>query len=238
MSIKKDEYGFIRSSGYGRVDLDTLRSQLNADPDEAIYHTSNSGGVRSSRQVKDGSVPVQPGDTFNAGPQVVKASLLTDLFNRQHRERHAPQPRYQRIQGQSEPAPDNAVAAIPLFDKEVRAIKKAGFGAVPSPKETRWGWCVRLKGLTLPGGSRTDAMILLPKNYPNASPIGFYLKAGANTGGLDRGHLYDTTYHGAVDLSAHGWQWFCGIAEGWKPGRHNLVTYLSMVLTMLSERRG
>nr|NJM02831.1 hypothetical protein [Desulfobacula sp.] len=75
------------------------------------------------------------------------------------------------------------------------------------------------------------------QNYPHASPIGFYLKAGANTGGLDTGHLYNAAYHGAIDLSAHGWQWFCGIAEGWKPGRHNLVTYLSMVLTMLAEQR-
>jgi hypothetical protein len=96
---------------------------------------------------------------------------------------------------------------------------------------------VRLRGLTLPGGVRTDALVLLPNNYPLAGPIGFYVREGAATGALDTSHLFDELVaHGAPDLSARGWQWFCGIAEGWQPGRHTLVSYLTLVLALFNDR--
>jgi hypothetical protein len=237
--IRKDELGFMRSSGYGRIDLAQVRKELGATEDEAIYHTSNKGGVRSSRVATGKSVEFKPGDTLNAGPQIVKAAGLFDLLRStvgdggSDRRRRGNPPvkdvpsRTFRTQNSDVP---NALKP------EVEALKRAGFGAVPQPELSEWGWSVRLKGMPLPGGCRTDALILLPRNYPNASPIGFYLKKGAAIGGLDTGHLYDGAYHGAQDLTKHGWQWFCGIAEGWRPGRHTLVTYLSLVQSMLAER--
>jgi hypothetical protein len=66
------------------------------------------------------------------------------------------------------------------------------------------------------------------------APLGFYLKEGANTGGLDLSHLHDQTYYGAPDRP--GWQWFCGVMEGWEPGRHTLVTYLTQVLALFDDR--
>ena len=142
-------------------------------------------------------------------------------------------------------APPPVLATVPIRDedsipeeimREVRILRSAGFGAVPDPQKTKWGWGVRMQGLILPGGSRTDALVLLPASYPLASPIGFYLKKGANVGGLDTNHLYQRSYHGAPDLGAEGWQWFCGVAEGWIPGRHELLGFISTVFAMLSER--
>src|SRR6266498_1704519 len=118
--------------------------------------------------------------------------------------------------------------------KETDALQRSGFGSVQKPCATEWGWGLRLKGLTLPGGMRTDALILLPRSYPLTSPIGFYIRKGAETGHLDEDHLFDAAYHGAKNLSKDGWQWFCGILLGWKPGRHTLVTYLSIVLSLFN----
>ena len=223
--IRKDEFGFMRSSGYGRINLDHVRKELGAEGDEVIYHTSNKGGVRSSKVVDGKDVDYKPGDTFNAGPQIVKAALFNLLGQGNSSLRKS------RSQ-----APSAVGPMAQLLKTEMAALKRAGYGAVTSPQPESWGESLRLKGMPLPGGTRTDAMILLPKNYPYTSPIGFYLKKGAALGGLDMEHLYNNAYHGAIDLTAQGWQWFCGIAEGWKPGKHNLVTYLSMVQTMLAER--
>ena len=129
---------------------------------------------------------------------------------------------------------DNAIPEELM--REVRMLRSAGFGAVPDPQKTKWGWGLRMQGLILPGGSRTDALVLLPVSYPLASPIGFYLRKGANVGGLDTSHLYQRSYHGAPDLGAEGWQWFCGVAEGWIPGRHDLIGFISAMFAMLSER--
>ena len=107
-------------------------------------------------------------------------------------------------------APPPVLATVPIRDedsipeeimREVRILRSAGFGAVPDPQKTKWGWGVRMQGLILPGGSRTDALVLLPASYPLASPIGFYLKKGANVGGLDTNHLYQRSYHGSRSRS-------------------------------------
>lgn len=130
-----------------------------------------------------------------------------------------------------EPVPEDA----PAQADPVQGMPQQG--ACPGRQQkTKWGWGVRMQGLILPGGSRTDALVLLPASYPLASPIGFYLKKGANVGGLDTNHLYQRSYHGAPDLGAEGWQWFCGVAEGWIPGRHELLGFISAVFAMLSER--
>jgi hypothetical protein len=81
-------------------------------------------------------------------------------------------------------------------------------------------------------------MVLVPDNYPLVSPIGFYVKQGAATAKLDTSHLFEQrAYHGAVNLSEHGWQRFCGIAEGWKPGKHTLVSYISIVFMLFNDQR-
>jgi hypothetical protein len=114
-------------------------------------------------------------------------------------------------------------------------LRAGGFGAVPPPEQTQWGWAIRMKGLTLAGGVRTDAMILLPANYPAVSPIGFYLRQGAVKGTLDQSHLFDAAYHGAPNLTKDGWQWFCGIVDNWMPGRHSLLTYVACVFAMFTN---
>lgn len=119
--------------------------------------------------------------------------------------------------------------------KEAGALKRAGYAIAGKPERTESGWKLRLRGLILPGGTRTDALILLPFNYPYTSPIGFYVRAGANLGGLDLRHLHDRTYYGAPKLD--GWQWFCGVVDEWRPGRHTLVTYINIVLRLFNERR-
>jgi hypothetical protein len=127
--------------------------------------------------------------------------------------------------------------APPLkLKREAQELQEAGFGAVPEPEMAKWGWSVRLKGVVLPDGTRSDAMILLPKNYPLASPVSFYLKKRALTGKLDTSHLFaDKAYHGALNLSAEGWQWFCGIAEGWRPNRHTLLSYIAIVFALFNN---
>ena len=118
--------------------------------------------------------------------------------------------------------------------REVAILKDAGFGAVRPPEQTVWGWSLRLKGLILPNGTRTDALVLLPKNYPLSSPIGFYLNNNATVGNLDQSHLFDgQAYHGAQTIP--GWRWFCGIADGWKPGRHTLLSYVNVVMSLFNE---
>ena len=120
---------------------------------------------------------------------------------------------------------------------ETDILKAAGLGSIPEPRLEKWGWSVRMKGFVLPGGTRTDAMICLPDNYPMTSPIGFYLKNGASIGGLDTEHLFEKkAYHGAKDLSGEGWAWFCGVTDSWEPGRHNLLSYVNAVMAFLTEK--
>jgi len=121
--------------------------------------------------------------------------------------------------------------------KEADALSRAGFGSIGKPVHTEWGWQLELKGMILPGGMRTDALVLLPKNYPLASPIGFYVRRGAKVGKLDPEHIFpNSAHHGAENLSKEGWQWFCGIAEGWKPNRHTIVSYISMVFSLFNDK--
>jgi hypothetical protein len=135
------------------------------------------------------------------------------------------------------PRINKATSPLPeSLQKEVTLLKKSGFGAIDAPVKNEWGWSIRMKGLALPGGIRTDAMILLPNNYPLASPIGFYIRKDAVVGKLDTHHLFsDRAYHGANNLSEEGWQWFCGIVDNWQPGRHTLVSYLSIVFHFFNE---
>lgn len=202
MGLKRDELGFVRATGYGRIRRDELASLLALSPDEAVYRSGIDNGVRSGQVVKEAEVALKPGDTFSAGPRVVKGS---------------------------QPLPD-------ALRRELEGLRRSGFGGVGNPEPSPEGWRLRLRGLTLPGGVRTDALILLPKTYPLAAPIGFYLAAGAASAQLDRSHLFDRTYHGAPDLAGEGWHWYCGVADNWRPGHHTLVAYLTVTLAFFADR--
>lgn len=120
--------------------------------------------------------------------------------------------------------------------QEIDGLRRAGFGGVDTPCSSPEGWRLRLRGLTLPGGVRTDALILLPKTYPLAAPIGFYLAKGEKMANLDQSHLFNRSYHGAPDLISEGWQWYCGVTDDWHPGRHTLIAYLTVTLAFFADK--
>lgn len=216
--LTRDELGFVRARRYGRIDRAALEAALRPQADERVYVTGVRAGARTAEPVGGDAYPTRPGDTFTVGPRITKAAPRT------------PSTSPDRTAARPAPLPDG-------LRREVEALKRAGFGGVERPLASRIGWGLRLRGLTLPGGARTDALVLLPNNYPLAGPIGFYVREGAATGGLDPAHLFgDLVAHGAPDLSARGWRWFCGIAEGWRPGRHTLVSYLALVLALFDDR--
>lgn len=203
MALKRDELGFVRATGYGRIRRDALAAVLDLGPNESLYRSGIDQGVRTGQVVKDAEVSLKPGDTFCAGPRVVKGA--------------APLPEALR--------------------RELEGLRRSGFGGIGQPEPSPEGWRLRLRGLTLPGGVRTDALVLLPKTYPLAAPIGFYLAKGAASAQLDRSHLFhNRTFHGAPDLSSEGWQWYCGVADTWRPGRHTLVSYLTVTLAFFADR--
>lgn len=205
MGLRRDELGFVRSSSYGRIRRDELEKLLDIGAKEALYRSGIDQGIRTGQVVNDQEVELKPGDTFSAGPRVVKGSSTPAL-------------------------PDG-------LRREVEGLRRSGFGGVGAPIPSPEGWRLRLRGLTLPDGTRTDALILLPKTYPLTPPIGFYLAAGARTAHLDRSHLFEhAAYHGAPNLAGEGWQWYCGVAEGWRPGHHTLVTYLTVTLAFFADR--
>lgn len=228
MALRKNELGLIvRAKSYGKTSYNDLARQLGLKNGETLYAVSQEKGVRVSRPIAPGSASVdqKPGTSFVAGPTITKAAFGF-LRSRQTDDESLPKEMATAVSGK---APESLM-------REVRALRASGFGGAPDPLRTEWGWSIRMKGLILPGGSRTDALILLPDAYPLASPIGFYLRAGSNVGGLDLEHLFPRSYHGAPDLSGSGWLWFCGVAENWIPGRHDLTGFVSAVYALLSER--
>ena len=202
MTLKRDDLGFVRANSYGSIRREELAALLALQGDEAIYRSGIDKGVRSGQVVKQAEIVLKPGDTFSAGPRVVKGS---------------------------QPLP----AALRA---ELDGLKRSGFGGVGAPEPSPEGWRLRLRGLTLPGGVRTDALILLPRTYPLTAPIGFYLANGAATANLDHSHLFNRSYHGAPDLSAEGWHWYCGVADNWRPGHHTLVAYLTVTLAFFADQ--
>ena len=74
MSLRRDEYGFLRSNGYGHARGPDLRAELGAMPDDQVYRSSVRGGVRTSAPIEGEDVSYHPGDTFAVGPKVTKAS--------------------------------------------------------------------------------------------------------------------------------------------------------------------
>jgi len=122
---------------------------------------------------------------------------------------------------------------------EYEGLMQAGYRNIEPPKIKPHGYEIHIKNLTLPGGVRTEIKILLPKSYPIVPPIGFYVKENAALGGLDQSHLYGDVYHDAPDLTHEGFRWFCGILDkNWTANRHNLISYMSMVLALFNENTG
>ena len=230
MALKRNEYGMlVRAREYGKTSYKELADQLGLKKGETLYSVSQEKGVLVSRPVDRHvkEVPHKPGTGFVAGPTITKAAgLFGGLLNRFGGGEAVPA-LVGKERGSEVPA---------VLRREMEELRAAGLGGVPDPVLTKWGWAIRMKGLILPGGSRTDAMVLLPEAYPEASPIGFFLRKNANVGGLDTSHLYARSYHGAPDLTEEGWNWFCGLAENWIPYRHNLLGYVAAVLALLNER--
>ncbi|MEA3642582.1 MAG: hypothetical protein VBE63_21955 [Lamprobacter sp.] len=221
MRLKRDELGFVRSNGFGRIRRDELEQILGIGGSESVYRSGVDNGVRTGQVVVDVEVAVKPGDTFSAGPRVIKGA--GSGFTGGGRV----------IKGAGSAAPSAALP--PALRREFDGLRRAGFGGVDAPRPSAEGWRIRLRGLTLPGGVRTDALIVLPKTYPLAAPIGFYLAEGAESAQLDRSHLYQRSYHGAPDLAGEGWQWYCGVADNWRPGHHTLVSYMSVTLAFFAD---
>lgn len=230
-TFQRNEYGLmVRARSYGRTSYEELASSLGLEKGESLYAVRVEKGSRVARPVMPGQkdVPHSPGTTFVAGPTITKAALFQVLAGSRAGTKASAGNAAFPHQGERQKLP-------PALRREVEELHNSGFGAVPEPEMTQWGWAIRMKGLILAGGIRTDAMVLLPAVYPAASPIGFYLRKGANAGTLDQGHLFDRGYHGALDLSAHGWQWFCGVVDGWTPGRHTLLSYVTCVFAMFAN---
>jgi len=216
MGLRRDELGFVRSSGFGQIRRDELERILNISREESVYRSGVDNGVRTGQVVIDAEVALKPGDTFSAGPRVVKGAA-------------------RGLTGGGRVINGSGTALPAALRRELDGLRRAGFGGVEAPTPSAEGWRLRLRGLTLPGGVRTDALIVLPKTYPLAAPIGFYLRKGAETAQLDRSHLYSRSYHGAPDLASEGWQWYCGVADNWRPGDHTLISYMSVTLAFFAD---
>ena len=89
-------------------------------------------------------------------------------------------------------------------------------------------------------------LIVLPEGYPVTPPIGFYLnrKFRLKDGRRDP-HLLSFSAHGAPDLAASGWKWYCvQVLEaergGWQASadfrkRDNLQSLLTLVEEVLTN---
>lgn len=86
-------------------------------------------------------------------------------------------------------------------------------------------------------------LILFPETYPATAPVGFYLNKNfqLKDGGEDA-HFTGRAYHGAADLLAQGWFWYCvQIPDGaWQPSADyrkpdNLFSYLTLVRESLTN---
>jgi len=89
-------------------------------------------------------------------------------------------------------------------------------------------------------------LIVFPQTYPVSPPLGFYLdrKFPLASGGGDP-HLTGYAAHGAPDLLAQGWNWYCvqplaASQGGWRPSADyrapdNLWSFLALVRDVLSN---
>lgn len=138
--LTRDELGFVRARRYGRIDRTALEAVLQPQGNEQVYVTGVRAGTRTAERVTVDQYPMRPGDTFALGPRITKAAPSRPAVAP-----HAPLP--------------------DALQREVEALKRAGFGGVERPLASRIGWGLRLRGLTLPGGVRTDALVVCHASF-------------------------------------------------------------------------
>lgn len=120
--------------------------------------------------------------------------------------------------------------------EHIAGLRDIGFPQATASRSAQ-GVRLRLKGFTLPGGSRTDLMLVLPPQFPLLPPIGFYLRGDAQTGGLDLSHLFpNRAFHQAPNLSnePEAWRWYCLIVEKWNPAQHTLAGFVGQISAALA----
>jgi hypothetical protein len=71
--LKKDELGFIRARGFGRVSAAQLEKELDVKNGESVYMAGNRDGAKRSSEVTGADVEYRPGDTLSVGPRITKA---------------------------------------------------------------------------------------------------------------------------------------------------------------------
>jgi hypothetical protein len=208
--------GALKARSYGRTTGADLRTALGLAPGDEVIRTGVVNGVRTGSSVGDGPVDARPGDTFVGGPKCQLASGFRSLFG-----------------SGSTPVPPTARS----LDQHIAGLSDIGFGHV-TPQRSAQGIRIRLKGFTLPGGSRTDLLLVLPPQFPQLPPIGFYLRGDAATGGLDLSHLFaHRAFHEAPNLShePEAWRWYCLIVERWDPARHTLAGFVGQISVQLAN---
>lgn len=81
MALKRDELGFIRSSGYGRIQRDELEQLLGIGPHEGVYRSGIEQGVRTGQVIEDREVALH-----RAIPSLSDLGLLRALHQRPYRQ--------------------------------------------------------------------------------------------------------------------------------------------------------
>jgi len=74
MGLKRDALGFVRSNRFGRIRREELEQALEIGEQDSLYRCGVDNGVRTAEVVTHTEVTLKPGDTFSAGPRVVKGS--------------------------------------------------------------------------------------------------------------------------------------------------------------------
>lgn len=208
--------GALKARSYARTTGADLRTALGLAPDEEIIRTGVVNGVRTGSKVGEGPLDARPGDTFVGGPKCQLSSGLHSLFG------NVPKPILRAATG---------------LDQHLAGLADIGFGHI-KPERSAHGIRIRLRGFTLPGGRRTDLLLVLPPQFPQLPPIGFYLRGDAATGGLDLSHLFvHRAFHEAPNLShePEKWRWYCLIVQHWDPARHTLAGFVAMVSSELGR---
>lgn len=120
-------------------------------------------------------------------------------------------------------------------------------GGVDYDEENCDWLCIRQFALPERWGERwAQLLIVFPQTYPVSPPLGFYLdKRFPLAGGGGDPHLTGSAYHGAPDLLAQGWHWYCvtplaASQGGWNAKadyreHDNLWTFLALVRDVLSN---
>lgn len=110
--------------------------------------------------------------------------------------------------------------------------------------DDNYDWMV-ISGYRMPpewGVRETSLMIILPTEYPELPPVGFYLPDDLVS---PNGHFYSNAYHNASDAPIEkGWNWYCAYIDSgnWRPswgagdGGDTLWEYITLIGELISDR--